>query len=318
MDVVSLPSSVVGRYRRFSLYNSPYPAHDAGHGIDLYPASNVGVSPVAGRVLDSRTVGCPDRSYAASNDHLILIDTGASDSADGTAVGDPTGAGVVARVLHVDPAVSAGDHVAVGDPLGRMVRSGFFGPWVDNHVHVDFRDPADNLYRATGSLPVVVETPVVPAPWDGTGRVVDTGETYAVLDAPAHPAPDGESYATLASDGGVPLDGGLPHYTGGGRLDRTLDGRAGTEAQAETDGGPETLSFLGETVGHGTTRTVTWTETRVTVDGEPVTGLSLFASREPGFGAKIVSRPDAGQPSFSVGETVTVGVESVETAERLG
>jgi len=44
----------------------------------------------------------------------------------------------------------------------------------------------------------------------------------------------------------------------------------------------------------------------------------LFASREPGFGAKIVSRPDAGQPSFSVGETVTVAVESVETAERLG
>ena len=60
MDVVSLPSSVVGRYRRFSLYNSPYPAHDAGHGIDLYPASNVGVSPVAGEVGDTRTVGLCD------------------------------------------------------------------------------------------------------------------------------------------------------------------------------------------------------------------------------------------------------------------
>ncbi len=308
MDVVSLPSPVVGRYRRFSLYNSPYPAHDAGHGIDLYPASNVGVSPVAGEVLDTRTVGCPDRSYAASNDHLILIDTGAGD----TAVGDPTDAGVVARVLHVDPAVSAGDHVAVGDPLGRMVRSGFFGPWVDNHVHVDFRDPEENLYRASGSLPVAVETPVVPAPWDGTGRVVDTGETYAVLDAPTHPAPDGETYATLASDGGVPLDGGLPHYTGGGRLDRTLD-----EPESQ-ENAPEPLSLLGTTIGHGDGRTVTWTETQVTVDGEPVTGLSLFASREPGFGAKIVSRPEAGQPSFSVGETVTVGVESVETAERLG
>lgn len=312
MDVVSLPSPVVGRYRRFSLYNSPYPAHDAGHGIDLYPASNVGVSPVAGEVLDTRTVGCPDRSYAASNDHLILIDTGAGDTADETAVGDPTGAGVVARVLHVDPAVSAGDHVAVGDPLGRMVRSGFFGPWVDNHVHVDFRDPEENLYRASGSLPVAVETPVVPAPWDGTGRVVDTGETYAVLDAPTHPAPDGETYATLASDGGVPLDGGLPHYTGGGRLDRTLD-----EPESQ-ENAPEPLSLLGTTIGHGDGRTVTWTETQVTVDGEPVTGLSLFASREPGFGAKIVSRPEAGQPSFSVGETVTVGVESVETAERLG
>ncbi len=314
MDVVSLPSSVVGRYRRFSLYNSPYPAHDAGHGIDLYPASNVGVSPVAGEVLDTRTVGCPDRSYAASNDHLILIDTGVND--EGSA--DAGGGGAVARVLHVDPAVSAGDHVAVGDPLGEMVRSGFFGPWVDNHVHVDFRDPEENLYRASGSLPVAVETPVVPAPWDGTGRVVDTGETYAVLDAPAHPAPDGETYATLASDGGVPLDGGLPHYTGGGRLDRTLDGRVGTDTRAEIDGEPEALLFLGETVGHGSARTVTWTDTRVTVDREPVTGLSLFASREPGFGAKIVSRPDAGQPSFSVGETVTVTVESVETAERLG
>ncbi|ERH12294.1 MAG: hypothetical protein J07HB67_01310 [halophilic archaeon J07HB67] len=306
MDVVSLPAAVVGRYRRFSLYNSPYPAHDAGHGIDLYPASNVGVSPVAGRVLDTRTVGCPDRSYAADTDHLILIDTGASD----TEPGESGTGGAVARVLHVDPAVSAGDRVAVGDPLGRMVRSGFFGPWVDNHVHVDFRDPEDNLYRATGSLPVDVETPVVPAPWDGTGRVVDTGETYAVLDAPTHPAPDGESYATLASDDGVPLDGGLPHYTGGGRLDRTL-------ADADEPAG-ETLSFLGTTVGHGNGRTVTWTETRVTVDREPVTGLSLFASREPGFGAKIVSRPEAGQPSFSVGETVAVAVESVETATRLG
>jgi len=307
MDVVSLSASVVGRYRRFSLYNSPYPAHDAGHGIDLYPASNVGVSPVAGRVLDTRTVGCPDRSYAADTDHLILIDTGADDTgAPESGTGD-----AVARVLHVDPAVSAGDRVTVGDPLGRMVRSGFFGPWVDNHVHVDFRDPEDNLYRATGSLPVAVETPVVPAPWDGTGRVVDTGETYAVLDAPAHPTPDGESYAILASDEGVPLDGGLPHYTGGGRLDRTL-------GDPEAPEHAEPLSFLGTTVGHGSGRTVEWTETRVTVDGEPVTGLSLFASREPGFGAKVVSRPEAGQPSFSVGETVAVAVEPVETVERLG
>ncbi|MFB6177648.1 MAG: hypothetical protein ABEI99_10975, partial [Halobaculum sp.] len=55
-DEVSLPQAVVDRYRRFSLYNSPYPAHDRGHGIDLYPETNVGVSLVAGEVLDTRTV----------------------------------------------------------------------------------------------------------------------------------------------------------------------------------------------------------------------------------------------------------------------
>ena len=294
-DPISLPAATLRRHRRFSLYNSPYPAHDAGHGIDLYPETNVGVSPVAGEVLDTRTVGCPDRPYAADHDHLILIDTGDA----------------VARVLHVDPAVEAGETVAVGDPLGGMVRSGFFGQWVDNHVHLEFRAPDRNPYRATGSLPLAVDCPVRGVGWDGTGRVVDAGETYAVLNAPAHPDPGPEpvSFVSLASDDGVPLDGGLPHYTGGGRLDR---------APAGADGQASTLSLLGTRVGTARGRTVTWDDVAVTVDGERITGISLFASRESGFGVKLVSRPSAGEPSFAVGERVSVAVDAVAEPLRLG
>jgi len=51
---VSIPSSVVGQYERFSRYNSPYPAHDAGCAVDLYPAGEMAVSPVAGGITLTR------------------------------------------------------------------------------------------------------------------------------------------------------------------------------------------------------------------------------------------------------------------------
>ncbi|MFB6176813.1 MAG: hypothetical protein ABEI99_06665, partial [Halobaculum sp.] len=221
----------------------------------------------------------------------------------------------------VDPAVEPGESVAVGDALGQMVRSGFFGQWVDNHVHLEFRDPEANLYRATGSLPLAVETEVTAVPWDGTGRVVDTGETFAVLDAPANPSPgsfaavagvvgdgsDESRVSTASRESAVPLDGGLPHYTGGGRFDVH-------STQADDD---DDISLLGTTVGTARGRTVSWNDVEILANGEPVTGLSLFASRESGFGVKIVSRPSADEPSFAVGEEVAVEVVAGEPT-RLG
>jgi hypothetical protein len=170
--------------------------------VDLYPAGEDGISPVSGVVRETRTVGCPERSYAASTDHLILVDL--DDDWCRRAGAEP---GTVARVLHVIPAVAPGDRVAVGDVLGPMTRSGFFGRWVDNHVHLGFRPPGANALRASGSLPVAVDTPVTSVTWDGTGTVVDRGPTHVMLDAPAHPAPD-EQFAAIASDEGIPLDGG--------------------------------------------------------------------------------------------------------------
>ncbi|MFB6101525.1 MAG: hypothetical protein ABEJ73_03055 [Haloplanus sp.] len=268
--MVTVPASTLSRFRRFSLYNSPYAAHDQGCAIDLYPETNVGVSPVAGTVVDTRTVRAPSRPYAAETDHLILIDTGDH----------------VARILHVDPAVTPGDAVAVGDALGEMVRSGFFAPWVDNHVHLGFRDAGANPYRAAGSLPVDVAVDIRPLPWDGTGVVRETGETHVVLDEPRHPDPG--TWAGLAGAPGVVLDGGCPHYDGGGALP-SHDGR---------------MSVAGTRVGAAGGRDVAWDAVSLRANGHPITGLSLFVARDAAFGAKLVC-PDHG---FVPGDRITVSV----------
>ena len=289
---VTLPPRALAPFRRLSLYNSPYPAHDGGCAVDLYPDSNDGISPVSGEVLGTKTVRTPQKSYATEHDHLILVDC------------DPewcAAAGVgecVARVLHVDPSVTAGDVVAVGDSLGEMVRSGFFAPWVDNHVHLGFRTPSQNLQRASGSLGVDLPTRPTALPWDGTGTVVETGETYVALDAPTHPG-SASGWCGIAADGGGVVDGGLPHYDGGGLL--------AEHREADEDAnGP--VSLLGTVVGERSGRTVDWGDVAVAVNGEPAVGLSLFLACDGPAGAKVVCPGH----DFVEGERVTVTVSEAE------
>ena len=299
---------MVGQYRRFSLYNSPYPAHDHGCAIDLYPSGNRGVSPVAGEVVQTRTVRAPPKPYAADEEFLILVDV--DPDRTGLKVGWPDDEGIIARLLHVRPRVSPGDTVDVGDSLGPMVRSGFFAPWVGNHVHLGFRQPDQNLLRAGGSLPLTAGVDVEPLAWDGVGTVTETGDTYAVLDAPTHPAP-GERFAGIAGhvgaeDGtGVVLDGGLAHYAGGG-----LPGRAVTPESDQSGA----IAFLGHHVGDATGRDVAWRDVDVLANGERITGISLFTALDPEFGAKLVC-PDHG---FAVGDEVQVTVRDSDDPIRLG
>lgn len=277
--MVVFPADVLFDYERFSLYNSPYPAHDLGCAIDLYPTDDDARSPVAGTVLETRTVKCPEKPYAVETDHLILIDCGDH----------------VARILHVDPDVSAGDQIALGDHLGTLIRSGFFGQWVDNHIHLGFRRPDQNLQRASGSLRVETDISVRGVEWGGTGTIAETGPAHIQLDSPGQ---DGPGFAALASDDGTPLDGGLTHYTGGGAL-------------APTTGD---LSLLGTTIGTVEGRDVTWNSVAVSVDGVRATGISLFASQTP-FGAKIVFRDGHG---FSVGDDVSVAIDPTDDPITLG
>lgn len=268
---VTVGADVLDRYRRFSLYNSPFPAHDRGRAIDLYPDGEVAPSPVAGVVVDVRTVRAPPKPYAAEQDHLLVVDTG----------------DYLARIMHAEPGVAVGDRVTVGDPLGRLVRAGFFAPWVPNHLHLGFRERDADPIRASGSLPLTLDVDVRGLPWSGTGTVVEAGETWARLDAPAHPAP-GEYFVGLQGGGGV-LDGGLPHYEGGGVLFGDGDGA---------------VSVAGTRVGTVDDRDVTWRDCRVLANGEPVTGLALFCARDA-FGAKLVGEA----VDLAVGEDVTVAVE---------
>jgi len=264
---VTLESDQLFQYYRFSLYNSPFTAHDEGCAIDLYPETGA-PSPVAGEVIETKTVEAPSKPYAADHDHLILIDTGE----------------YVARTLHVDPAVEAGDTVEIGDSLGDLVRAGFFAPWVPNHIHLGFRTHETNPYRASGSLSIEADTDLAGVEWDGTGTVTDAGETWARLDAPVHPTP-GEQFAGIESGGGV-LDGGFPHYDGGGVL------AGGTHAEL-TD----------QPVGTLTDRTVEWDDCTVLANGTPITGVALFCARDR-LGTKLVGR----ELSLSVGDSVEITV----------
>ncbi|WP_436910956.1 hypothetical protein [Halosimplex marinum] len=303
---VTLSAGSLAPFRRVTLYNSPFAAHDRGCAVDLYPGDADGdtrrpnpedgpavdaPSPVAGEVVETRTVRAPSQPYAADDDHLILVDTGAR----------------VARLLHVEPAVSAGDSVAVGDSLGRLVRAGFFAPWVANHLHLGFREHGADHHRAAGSLPLALgnDVAVDALPWDGTGTVVAAGETYAVLDRPAHPAP-GERFAGLAATdaGGEPLgvlDGGLPHYDSGGLL-------GARDTTDEAGRGDTTDVFLcGERVGSADGRDVTWTGPTVLANGEPVRGIALALGHDHA-GVKLVGEGI----DLSVGADVTVEIASGE------
>lgn len=288
---VSLGSDVLWQYRRFTLYNSPFAAHDRGCAVDLYPEDDGAPSPVAGEVLDTRRVRAPPKPYAAEHDYLLLVDTGAH----------------VARILHVDPAVEPGDRVAVGDPLGDLVRAGFFAPWVPNHIHLGFRSPEANPYRASGSLPLSPGVDPRPLSWDGTGTVVERGETWARLDAPAHPAP-GEAFVGLGSNGAV-LDGGFPHYDRGGLLGRPVreagetGGTAGQGGDV-TAGNGRVVSLAGTRVATTLGRTVTWDDCTVRANGDPVRGIALFCARDS-FGIKLVGA----SVDLAVGQSVTVSVD---------
>jgi len=269
--VVTLPASVLERYRRYTAYNSPYAAHDRGCAVDLYPMDGRAPSPVAGEVIATETVRAPPKPYAPEQDHLIVVDCGP----------------VVARIMHVDPSVEVGDRIQRGQDLGDLVRAGFFARWVPNHLHVGFRRHDQNHLRAGGSLPLDLGVDPTPIAWDGTGTVVDAGETYAVLDAPRVPNDGFCGLAASVDDETVVLDGGFQHYDDGG-VHPTSDGSAGHSVDAT---GP--VELLGETVGDatdgaGSTNDVAWRPLTVRANGDPVHGISLYCGQRGDYAVKIV------------------------------
>ncbi len=196
-----------------SFYNSPYYPHISGAAVDIYVPRqwyDVAPSPVEGRVKHIYAFTPPTSGFfpVADREHLLILESG----------GNPPR---YIRLLHVAPSVKVGDHIAVGDDLGRLIRSGFFSFWTDPHIHVDVRSDG-NLLRAKGSLPLspftdgTVVQDVKGDIFDGL-IVASKTDDYALL-RPRYTARLGGLRGIACSVGeeiGL-LDGGIPHYACGG------------------------------------------------------------------------------------------------------
>jgi len=188
---------------RFSFFNSPYPSHRECSAVDIYPSVDFGFeapSPVEGVVVAVKIVKCPDgKGFEASTiDYVILLQS----------LENPD---LWVKVLHVKPLVHIGDIVGVGEPLGILLRSGFFDFWTDPHVHVEVRSPL-NPIRAKGGFPF--------------GRLIGLDTANGLLEELRGVVVESKPEYSLISLNnslgyGLPvdvegevgfLDGGIPHY----------------------------------------------------------------------------------------------------------
>lgn len=198
-EVVTVHCSKNGK---FSFFNSPYPAHTACSAVDIYFGSTFGSvasSPVHGKVVGIKKVDCPEQSFECSSyDYVILLQSIENFERQ-------------IKILHVEPVVEVGTVVKPGDPLGFLLRSGFFDFWTEPHIHVEVRNPSDPI-RARGGLKFerLMSIETFYADLDElSGVVVESKREYALL------ALNGNFKngipVRVDGEGGV-LDGGIPHY----------------------------------------------------------------------------------------------------------
>ncbi len=186
---------------RYSFFNSPYPAHQLHTGVDIYPGGRFGedtFSPVTGVVTEIRRVKAPaGRGFKdAGHDTLILIEADENPTA-------------IVKLLHIDPMVSVGDRVSQVDPIGSMIRSGYYGWGTSPHIHVEVRRKEDPLRARGGYLFKRIITPIAgEATAEIVGEVVYVQPEYAFIKLSQ------KSYGLqgeVNSVSGV-LDGGIPYY----------------------------------------------------------------------------------------------------------
>ena len=187
---------------KFSFFNSPYPAHRLSTGMDVYPERGFGdaaPSPVHGEVTLVRKVRCPQSRSFKDHGHDIVLLMRSLENPE-----------KVVKMLHVEPSVEPGDVLEPGQPLGTLIRSGFYGFATHPHIHVEVRKPSDAI-RARGGHHLCRLTEVTP------GRVMDELVGTVTRSIPEYSIVrfrGAGPWGLTGSIGGVPviLDGGLPYY----------------------------------------------------------------------------------------------------------
>jgi len=273
------------REGRFSLFNSPYPGHRLKTGIDVYPSLEFGgaaPSPVEGEVLKVRHVKAPrGRGFTdAGYDAVTLL----------RPADNP---GVVVKMLHVDTALSIGDHVDLGMELGTLLRSGYYGWGTSPHIHLEVREPSDPL-RARGGHPVHVLKGFADAePTEEiAGEVVWSQPEYALMRL----SPRGAGLTGLLDGEPGVIDGGIPYYGWlGFHTERPTIGTVGLLGQPIAD-----VREVKDGAAIADTRGFSFT-----LDGEPLLGLSLYLTPTPEPVVKILPSKIGGL-SLNTGDVAAV------------
>ncbi|HIH88068.1 TPA: hypothetical protein HA344_02520 [Candidatus Bathyarchaeota archaeon] len=185
---------------RYAFFNSPYPAHRLMTGLDIYPNTENNSSfpsPVSGAILQVRQVKAPrGHGFEAPEQDVVTI------------IGSGQSPGVVVKLLHVDTRVEVGDEICVGEPLGPLVRSGYFGYHTPLHAHIEVR-PADDPIRVRGAhtMNSLLDLEGLEATEELTGTVLLTRKGFAQIRPIGTPR-------VVVDVGGSPgiIDGGIPLY----------------------------------------------------------------------------------------------------------
>ncbi len=215
---------------RFSVFNSPYPAHAGCGALDVYFDGEALMPAEEGVVREVRWFRGPrPRSHGPGcqrEEPVILIDLPG---------------GLVLKVMHVEPSVSPGERLTTLDPMGRVVRSCYLCPWSDAHAHFELK--LGMPYRASGWATLDLSPALTwlgdPSEPSEEFTVDEVRDEYVWL-LPRRPGSAG--LVTLVGGVRAHVDGGLPHYGHGAALvnPRSLELSGGGEGEGVTwaDGTP--------------------------------------------------------------------------------
>ena len=185
----------------YTLFNSPYTPHREGHAVDIYFPDSEALLPLEeARVMEIKKIEVPMyRSDAENHDYLLILKL---DSMH------------VAKILHVEPRVRVHEKLVYGDPIGRIIISGYFYIWSEPHMHLEIRYIHDR-YRARGGLKLAISRHrAVPAQSITAIRGVVTKVcNYYILLKPYGASLEGPTPIAVDTEGAVAyFEGGYPHY----------------------------------------------------------------------------------------------------------
>lgn len=202
----------------FSYFNSPYIGHNIGSAVDIYPHhqkwGGMIESPISGKVVRIKKMNMGREKQFPTDDFDYAIGI------------LPEGfENTIVRVMHCEPTISEGEIVALGDHIGKALRSRYFNYWTGPHYHVEIQ-ALESFQRSSQSLPLTLKYQFKPEPVHNSLREMELFVDLVTSDRLVG-FPENLAHSTIGAlsglsattdDGNVVgiIDGGLSHYKIGG------------------------------------------------------------------------------------------------------